>query len=139
MLSWCYSAMLQGRGGGDAHVDARILVVADIPVLHRSAVQALELAGCAAIGVDSFAEAADVAAVSAPNVLVVEGRLMRMDPAGFLALRQAESLRRSRIVALGLLAARRALIEMGADCVVGKPFTDRELVVGVEWAIGVYA
>lgn len=131
--------MLQGRGGGDAHVDARILVVADIPVLHRSAVQALELAGCAAIGVDSFAEAADVAAVSAPNVLVVEGRLMRMDPAGFLALRQAESLRRSRIVALGLLAARRALIEMGADCVVGKPFTDRELVVGVEWAIGVYA
>lgn len=131
--------MLAERGAETPTLDARILVVADVAAVRQSAVQALELAGCAAIGVESLAEALDIATVSPPDVLVMEGRLMRADPDGFLALKQAEPLRRSRIVALGPVATRRALIDMGADCVVGKPFTDRELAIGIEWAIGVYA
>ena len=119
-------------------VDARVLVIVDVPALRRFAVGALELRGCATIGVETLVEALEVAAVSAPDVLVVEERVMRAAPETFRAMRKSDALRNTRIVALGFLKSRRELIEMGADCVVGKPFTDRELVVGVEWVLGVY-
>jgi CheY-like chemotaxis protein len=122
-----------------ARVDARVLVVEDLPAIRRFAVEALELCGCATVGVESLAEALEVAALSAPDVLVVEERVMRAAPETFRAVRESDPLRNTRIVALGFLKSRRELIEMGADCVVGKPFTDRELVVGVEWVLGVYS
>ena len=42
-------------------------------------------------------------------------------------------------MALGLVAARHELIEMGAHCVVGKPFSDHDLLVGVAWVLDAYA
>ena len=69
-------------------MDARVMVVEDVSALRRFAVQALDLGGYVATGVGSLAEALFVAAVSAPDVLVVDERVIRAAPDRFLALIQ---------------------------------------------------
>lgn len=120
-------------------MDARILIVEEVTAVRRSLEQAVELAGHTALPAYGLADALDVAACNRPDVMVVDDRLIRAAPDAFALLTSDERLRGVLIVALCRdIERRRHLADRGVHCVVSKPFTDRELLAAVGWALDVY-
>lgn len=115
-------------------IDARVLVVHDVPAVRQLVAHSLESRGCTAIGVEDCAGAAALGTLDPPNVIVADERLIDADPEAFHAMR--ERFPRAVVVALAApMRLRAAAGRRGVDCTVEKPARDEHLLRAVHWAL----
>lgn len=120
-------------------MQARVLVVEDVPALRRLFAMAMELGGCSVFGAEHLDAAMEVARFHPPDVMVIDERVIRAAPDAFRGMRSQRGLRDLLVVALSAgVQRRRQLIDLGVHAVVGKPVKDRALVAAVRWVLDVY-
>lgn len=113
-------------------IQARVLIVHDVPAVRNLVAHALETEGCTAIGVEDCRTAA-LETLDPPDVIVADEKVIEADPGAFEALRR----RFPSAVVVGLAAPMRLRREgpQGVDCTVEKPPRDEQLLRAIEWAL----
>jgi CheY-like chemotaxis protein len=114
-------------------IQARVLVVHDVPAVRNLVAHALEVEGCTAIGVEDCGTAAALAPLDPPNVIVADERAIDADPGAFQALRGRFP--KAIVVALAAPMRLRRGGRPGVDCTVEKPPRDEQLLRAIHWAL----
>lgn len=115
-------------------IQARVLVVHDVPAVRQLVAHALETRGCTAIGVEDFRAATALDTLDPLDVVIADERLIDADPAAFRTVRR--QFPRAIVVALSPpVHLRTSGGREGVDCTVEKPAQDDQLVRAILWAL----
>lgn len=114
-------------------IQARVLVVHQLPAVRNLVAQALEMKGCTAIAVEDCVTATALETLDAPDVIVADEKAIDADADAFQAMRR----RFPNAVVVALAAPMRLRRESprGVDCTVEKPPRDEQLLRAVHWAL----
>jgi DNA-binding NtrC family response regulator len=117
----------------------RVLVVEPVPRLRSVLVDTLEGEGYAAAGFPGLVSASRAAALAAPDVLVVDERVLTAAPEAFRALRTRASTSGALVVAISRDLSRSSpLMAHGVHCVIPRSLAERRLLTAVRWVLDVY-
>ncbi len=119
----------------------RVLVVEQNAALRQVIVDALETSSYAAFGSDGVTDALAISAVERPDVVVIDAHPRGGGDAGLVRFLRELRSRENRpvlVVAICSADARPQLVGAGAHCTIGKPVSERELLVALRWLESVY-